>query len=198
MAPLILGSGSPRRLSLLTIAGFEIAAVIPPDIPERRAPNETPLRYVRRLAAEKAAAVPASNAWVLAADTVVHDGLDVFEKPTDDTDGFRMLRELSGRWHRVTSAWCVEWKGPQSCPADRRRYRGERTSRVKFRSLTDREIRRYIQTGEGTDKAGGYAVQGEGAALIERVVGSTTNVVGLPLDSVIPTHRALHIHGSPR
>ena len=198
MARLILGRGSPRRLSLLTIAGVDVAAVIPPDIPELRTPGETPLQYVRRLATEKAAAVAASNAWVLAADTVVHHGMDVFEKPVDDGDGFRMLRDLSGRWHRVTSAWCVEWKGPEPCAAGRRRYRGERTSRVKFRALTDSEIHRYIETGEGTDKAGGYAVQGEGAALIERVVGSTTNVVGLPLDSVIPTLRTLHLHGSPR
>ena len=197
MACLILGSGSPRRLSLLTIAGVDVAAVVPPAIPELRTRGETPLQYVRRLATEKAAAVPASNAWVLAADTVVHRGMSVFEKPIDTNDGLRMLRDLSGEWHRVTSAWCVQWKGPESCPAERRRYRGERTSRVKFRALTDREIHRYIDTGEGADKAGGYAVQGQGAALIERVVGSTTNVVGLPLDSVIPTLRALHLHGSP-
>ena len=193
MSRLILGSGSPRRNSLLTLAGFDIAAVMPPNIPEEREPGESPLAYVRRLARQKAAAVAADNAWILAADTIVHRNDDLYEKPLDSDDAGRMLRALSGGWHNVTSAWCLRWSGPTPCPANRSQATGRRTSRVKFRTLTDTEIERYIATGEGVDKAGGYAVQGEGAALIERVVGSTTNVVGLPLDSVVPVMIQLSI-----
>ncbi len=193
MSRLILGSGSPRRRTLLTLAGFDLAAVIPPDIPEQRVPGEPPRTYVRRLAREKAAAVHAVDAWILAADTIVHRGEDIFEKPEDDVDARRMLRSLAGEWHSVTSAWCIQWSGPATCPTTPSRVSGWRTSRVKFRCLSDIEITRYIATGEGTDKAGSYAVQGEGAGLIERVVGSTTNVVGLPLDSVVPALLSLDI-----
>lgn len=195
MPRLILGSSSPRRRSLLTIAGFTIAEIVPPNIIEQRAPGEPPKAYVRRLAKEKAEAVNVENAWVLAADTIVHRSNQLFEKPSGADDAHRMLRHLSGQWHSVTSAWEMRWSGPLPCPAANRRVRGSRTSRVKFRTLTDGEIVCYIRTGEGVDKAGGYAVQGEGAALIERVVGSTTNVVGLPLDSVVP---ALLKLGIPR
>ena len=193
MPRLILGSGSPRRCSLLTIAGFDIAAVMPPNIDEQQAAGEPPRSYVRRLAKEKAAAVKVDNAWVLAADTIVHRDGQIFDKPADEADAHRMLGRLSGGWHSVTSAWELRWRGPEACPSTRERIHGSRTSRVKFRDLTDVEIACYIRTGEGYDKAGGYAVQGEGAALIERVVGSTTNVVGLPLDSVIPALLTLGI-----
>lgn len=196
MPKLILGSGSPRRLSLLSLAGFDIDDVIPPNIPEERDPGETPHQYVRRLAKEKAAAVQSENAWIVAADTIVHRGNEIFEKPKDAADAARMLKSLSGDWHKVTSAWCIKWCGPNACPAERSTTSGARTSRVKFRVLNDAEITRYIATGEGTDKAGGYAIQGQGAALIERVVGSTTNVVGLPLDSIVPPLRHLTTHRS--
>lgn len=193
MSRLILGSGSPRRRSLLTLAGFDIDAVIPPNIPEIRAPSEPPIAYVRRLSMQKAAAVNVTLAWVLAADTIVHRGDSIFEKPTDATNAAAMLRSLSGDWHKVTTAWCLRWSGPGRSQSGRRLIRGQRTSKVRFRSLTDLEIARYIATAEGNDKAGGYAVQGEGAGLIERVVGSTTNVVGLPLDSVVPALLAVGI-----
>ena len=186
MSRLVLGSGSPRRRSLLTLAGFDIDAVIPPNIPEVRAPAEPPIAYVRRLSKQKADAVSVDGAWVLAADTIVHRGDSIFEKPTDAANAAEMLRDLSGDWHKVTTAWCLRWSGPGPSQSGRRIIQGQRTSKVCFRGLTDVEIGRYIATGEGNDKAGGYAVQGEGAGLIERVVGSTTNVVGLPLDSVVP------------
>jgi septum formation protein len=186
MSQLILASGSPRRRQLLHLAGFLISDVVPPDIPEVRSSAEQPLSYVRRLAREKAAAVSGDSSWILAADTIVHRENDIFEKPTDDQDAARMLHQLAGEWHQVTTAWCLRWSGPGPSPSDRRILRGHRTSRVQFRDLTAVEVARYVATGEGTDKAGGYAVQGAGASLIERVVGSTTNVVGLPLDAVIP------------
>jgi septum formation protein len=193
MSRLVLGSGSPRRRSLLALAGFDIDAVIPPNIPEVRGATEAPIAYVRRLSRQKAAAVQVDGAWVLAADTIVHRGDAIFEKPTDAANASEMLRGLSGDWHKVTTAWCLRWSGPGRSQSGRRLLHGQRTSKVCFRSLTDLEIDRYIATGEGNDKAGGYAVQGEGAALIERVVGSTTNVVGLPLDSVVPALLAVGI-----
>jgi septum formation protein len=186
MSRLILASGSPRRRQLLTLAGFDISAVIPPDIPEIRGSGEQPLRYVKRLATEKAAAVDVEQAWILAADTIVHTGDDIFEKPIDDDGAIQMLSALAGKWHQVTTAWCLRWSGTQPSPSGRPVFRGSRTSRVCFRPLTAVEIKRYVATGEGRDKAGSYAVQGDGASLIDRVVGSTTNVVGLPLSSVIP------------
>ena len=186
MSRLILASGSPRRRQLLHLAGFAIADVIPPNIPEVRDSHEVPLEYVRRLALEKSNAVHAESAWILAADTIVHHGHDIFEKPRDAKDSARMLGALSGTWHQVTTAWSLRWGGPQPHASRRNLIRGHRTSRVLFRNLTSVEIARYISTGEGVDKAGGYAVQGDGAGLIERMTGSTTNVVGLPLDMLIP------------
>lgn len=186
MNDLVLASGSPRRRQLLTLAGFDIAAVIPPNVPEVRGHGEAPLDYVRRLARDKASAVNEAQCWVLAADTIVHQGDDIFEKPLDDRDAERMLSRLAGDWHRVTTAWCLRWSGPGPSTTGRRIMRGHTTSRVCFRELEPKEIARYVATGEGRDKAGSYAVQGEGASLINRVVGSTTNVVGLPLGTVIP------------
>ena len=186
MNDLVLASGSPRRRQLLTLAGFDLAAVIPPDIPEVRNESEKPLAYVKRLARDKAAAVDRLGSWVLAADTIVHQGGDIFEKPASDADATRMLERLAGDWHRVTTAWCLRWSGPGRSSSGRQAFSGHTTSRVRFRDLQPKEIARYVATGEGRDKAGSYAVQGDGASLIARVVGSTTNVVGLPLGTVVP------------
>jgi septum formation protein len=192
---LILASGSPRRKMLLHMAGFDIARVCPPDVDEVRRPGERPVEYCRRLSLDKAKAVQGVHAWILAADTIVHRADTIFGKPESDADAQHMLGELSGVWHKVSSAWCLRWSGPGPSPAAPRRIlRGHRTSRVLFRALSPLEIQRYVQTGEGRDKAGGYAVQGDGSALIDRVVGSTTCVVGLPLEPVI---KALHIAGVP-
>ncbi len=185
MARLVLASGSPRRKTLLRAAGFRIDAVRPPDICETRHPGEQPKRYVRRIATKKAQTVAAleANAFVLAADTIVHLGEQIFPKPVDDNDAKRILTGLSGRWHQVTTAWAISDVATNGA---RRRFQlGHRTTRVRFRALTPGEIDRYIATGEGRDKAGAYAVQGAGISLIQRVVGSTTNVVGLPLEAVI-------------
>jgi len=186
MEDFILASGSPRRRQLLTLAGFGITDIRPPNIPECRSQSEAPLAYAQRLSREKAHAVTAESAWILAADTIVHRGHNLYEKPTDDHNAAEMLEALSGEWHKVTTAWCLRWSGPHKSTSGRRIISGHRTSKVRFRLLTRVEILRYIATGEGRDKAGGYAVQGDGASLIDRVVGSTTNVVGLPLDAVIP------------
>ncbi len=186
---LVLASGSPRRRQLLATAGIPLRSVRPPEIPEVRAPGERPVAYARRLAAEKAAAVHAPESWVLGADTVVHIGDDIYEKPLDDADAARILSELSGRWHRVTTAWCLRWGGgPMPTPGPRRLL-GHVTTRVRFRVLSPENIAHYVRSGEGRDKAGSYGIQERGVALIDRVVGSFTCVVGLPMTPVLD---ALH------
>ena len=92
---LILASGSPRRRMLLEMAGFDVADVRPPDVPEVRVSAEAPVTYCRRLSVDKARAVHAEHAWILAADTIVHRGDTIFEKPLDDLDAMRMLSALA-------------------------------------------------------------------------------------------------------
>ncbi len=182
---LVLASGSPRRRQLLATAGIPLRAVRPPDIPEVRAHGERPVAYARRLALEKSSAVDAPGSWVLGADTVVHIGDEIYEKPLDEADAARILGELSGRWHRVTTAWCLRWGGgPLPSPGPARRL-GHVTTRVRFRALTPETIAHYVASGEGKDKAGSYGIQERGVMLIDRVVGSFTCVVGLPMTPVL-------------
>ena len=180
--PLVLASGSPRRRMLLETLGVAIAAVRPPRIPEAPAPGEDAVAYVRRLAAEKAAAVDAPGHWVLAADTTVHRGGALFEKPRDNRHAVEMLMGLSGGWHAVSTGWCLRWSGPGERPG----AGAVETTRVRFRPLTLPQVRAYVACGESLDKAGAYGIQGRGAALVAEVQGSHTNVVGLPLDAVLP------------
>ena len=194
--PLVLASGSPRRRQLLGTAGIALTAVRPPAIPEVRAPGEAPIAYARRLAREKAAAVNAPGAWVLAADTVVHLDDQVYEKPLDAADAARILGALSGRWHRVTTAWCLRWGGGPRPPGARDRL-SHVTSRVRFRALSAEAIAHYVASGEGMDKAGSYGIQERGVGLIERVAGSFTTVVGLPMSPVLDALTAVGIHPEP-
>jgi len=173
-AQIILASASPRRKELLD--QIQVAyRVYPVDLDETPLPNEMPLDYVQRLAAEKSAACVAQlgdNLPVLAADTaVVMDGL-IMGKPKDRDDALTMLRLLSGKMHRVYSA--VSLRG---------REHGQAVSitEVTFRSLTECEIEAYWQSGEPADKAGSYAIQGLGGVFVESINGSFSGVVGLPL-----------------
>jgi septum formation protein len=169
-----LASASPRRRELLRQIGIA-HSVHPAGIDERRAPGEAPADYVRRLARAKAQAVwrerPA--AVVLAADTAVVLGGELFGKPGDLTEGLRMLGALSGRTHEVLTAVAVRH------PAGG----GElvSVSEVSFRALTAAECRRYWDSGEPLGKAGGYAIQGLAATFIARLAGSYSGVMGLPL-----------------
>jgi septum formation protein len=149
-------------------------AVAVPDVDETPLPGEAPLDLVRRLAVAKAVAVRGDQ--VLAADTVVDVDGEILGKPGDADDARRMLRRLSGRSHRVHTAVAVR--------------SGERldievvTSIVTFMALQPAVIEWYVGTGEPLDKAGAYAVQGAGGVFVERVRGSVSNVVGLPLTAV--------------
>ena len=175
---LVLASSSPRRTDLLRAAGFTFE-VTPVDVDERLRPGEAPEAYVSRLAEAKADAVIRTAEGirvVLGADTtVVIDGL-VLGKPADDADAERMLRLLSGRTHDVLTGICLR--------SGSRRLVHVETSRVRMTSLSEAEIRWYVESGEPMGKAGGYAVQGLAARFIESISGSYSNVVGLPVASV--------------
>lgn len=178
--PLILASASPRRQELLRSAGVPLE-VVPSNTDESFRRREQPEKHVLRLARAKAQEIGKrfSGRWILAADTeVVIDG-QVLGKPKDAKEASRMLRLLSGREHRVITGFCLLQSG------GRKRKEGHVTTRVFFKPLAPAEIRWYISTREPFDKAGGYAIQGRGAFMIKRIVGSYTNVVGLPLCEVM-------------
>jgi septum formation protein len=176
---LILASSSPRRSEILTSLGIPFR-VVPSAIGEEIRPGESAPAAASRLAAEKAEEVARRRPsdWVLAADTLVFfDDGKILGKPGDDGDAARMLRELSGREHRVVTA--VRLRRGQ----DPGREHAE-VSAVRIAPLSDEEIAWYVSTGEPRDKAGAYAVQGRGARFIESIAGSYTNVMGLPARGV--------------
>lgn len=170
-----LASASPRRLALLAQIGVSCDRH-PVDVNETPLPGEAPPDFVRRVALDKA-----TTAWregvgdrlVLAADTAVVVADEIFGKPADDATAITMLRRLAGREHEVLTAVAAVLEGERD-------YRVSK-SRVVFRSLADDEIERYVATGEPRDKAGAYAVQGLAAVFIERLEGSFSGVMGLPL-----------------
>lgn len=181
--PIILASASPRRADLLRWAGVPIQ-IDPADIDESRRPDESPQGYARRLAREKALAKARPGCLSLGADTTVFIENQIFEKPADAAEAIRHLQNLSGRAHKVVTAFCLaEDSGPVHQEAV--------ISRVAFRRLSSTMIENYVSTGEGLDKAGAYGLQGWGGFLVEAIKGSYTNVVGLPLSEVLA---ALEIH----
>ncbi len=185
----ILASGSPRRKELLASLGVEFT-VIKSDIDETQRTGEPPYQYVRRLSIEKADAVAirlSEPAIILAADTVVilaadtigvTEQGDVLGKPIDADDARTMLRRLRGRDHVVCTAITL-----LSLPSGLRHTELTRTT-VTMRDYGDVEIDAYIATGDPFDKAGGYAIQHEGFHPVERIDGSYSNVVGLPLETL--------------
>jgi septum formation protein len=173
---LVLASTSARRQQILAAAGiaFETRA---PNIPEQRAPDESPDAYVRRLAEQKAFAVPMNpGETILAGDTVVVVDQHILEKPIDHADALRMLRLLSGRDHHVITGICLRRNSQKVVDSA--------STRVHFVQLTEEEIAAYVATGEPMDKAGAYAIQGIASRYIDRVEGDYLNVVGLPMSLV--------------
>jgi septum formation protein len=174
--PLILASGSPRRVALLGELGVPFQTVASNE-PETADPRLGPEAQAAILAERKARAVASRReaGIVLGADTlVVLDG-DLLGKPVDDADATRTLRLLSGREHRVVTGIAVVDAGTGSVNTS------TVASAVRFRALSDREIAVYVATGEPSGKAGAYAIQGLGAGLVSALEGCFTNVVGLPL-----------------
>jgi len=173
---LILASASPRRAELLRAAGytFEVRTA---DVDEAVLPGESPRDYVVRLAAEKASAVHtqmnATGVLIIGADTTVVVDDEILVKPADEADAERMLRRMSGRSHRVLTGVSVRGGQRQVTAADE--------TAVFMRPLTEEDVRWYVDSGEGRDKAGGYAIQGLASRFIPRIEGSYSNVVGLPV-----------------
>ena len=175
-APLILASASPRRLSLLKQINITPSDVVPADIDETPLRDESPRDYVARIALEKAETVAAksSGSFVLAADTAVACGRRILPKSEDSETARACLLLLSGRGHRVLTG--VALVAPSGEMASR-----IVETRVKVRRLDDEHIDAYIRSEEWNGKAGGYAIQGLFAMHVVSIVGSYTNIVGLPL-----------------
>jgi septum formation protein len=179
---LVLASGSPRRVALINQAGIEPDALRPSDIDETPLRGELPRVCANRLAHTKATAALAGigdnddvyGAFILAADTVVAVGRRILPKPELIDEAAQCLRLLSGRNHRVYTALCLI--------TPKRRYRQRVVeTRVRFKRLSSEDIDSYLGSGEWRGKAGGYAAQGLAGTFIVKLVGSYTNVVGLPL-----------------
>jgi septum formation protein len=173
---LVLASASPRRLDLLRQIGLAPDAVMAAEIDESPRRDETPRQLALRLASEKAARIAQGqpDAYVLAADTVVAVGRRVLPKVETEAEGRRCLELLSGRAHRVLTGVAV------AAPGGRRAQRLVET-RVYFKRLGADEVRRYLDSGEGQGKAGGYAIQGLAGGFVTSLQGSYASVVGLPL-----------------
>ena len=196
----VLASASPRRRDLLNEIGIE-PIIIPADIDETPKSSESPIAFANRMAKEKAYPIArhvleqripeihkvAHPFAVIAADTVVDLDGQIFGKPVDDDDARRMLRALSGRTHRVHTAVVVVAGTGEA-------FHDVVTSLVTFVPVTDQLLEWYIATGEPDDKAGAYAIQGQGGILVDKVQGSMSNVVGLP---VTETVRLLERAGFP-
>jgi septum formation protein len=179
---LVLASGSPRRLSLINQAGIEPDALQPADIDEMPLKGELPRACANRLARAKAEAALSAvqldeelrGAYIVAADTVVAVGRRILPKAELIDEAAQCLRLLSGRNHRVHTAICLV------TPKEAFRQRLVET-RVRFKRLSEQDIEAYLASGEWRGKSGGYAVQGLAGAFVVKLVGSYTNVVGLPL-----------------
>ncbi|GAB1410970.1 Maf family nucleotide pyrophosphatase [Desulfovibrionales bacterium] len=179
--PLVLASASPRRQALLAGQGL-CFAVQPSSCPEPAPePHEEPAAYAARMASlkgqERALAHP--DAVVISADTIVVLGTAILGKPRSTEQALEMLRTLAGTWHEVITGFCVlhQKRGKHVCRTV--------TTRVHMPVTPEEILRAYVATGEPMDKAGAYGIQGCGAFLVDEVQGSYTNVVGLPLRSVM-------------
>ena len=178
----VLASGSPRRLALINQAGIEPDSLRPAEVDETPKKGELPRAYATRLARSKAEAALGAvklddelrGAFILAADTVVAVGRRILPKAELLDEAAQCLRLLSGRSHRVHTAVCLV------TPKEAFRQRLVET-RVRFKRLSDQDIESYLASGEWRGKAGGYAAQGLAGTFIVKLVGSYTNVVGLPL-----------------
>ena len=175
---IILASQSPRRVALLKQMHID-CLVMPADIDEQALPNEAPADYVVRLAEQKALAIVRklngehADLPILAADTTVALGNEIFGKPENNADAFNMLKKLAGSTHQVHTAIALAFNGQCETALN--------TTLVQMMPLSDAMIEAYIATGEPRDKAGSYAIQGFAGNWITRIEGSYTGVMGLPV-----------------
>ncbi|TCR81543.1 Maf-like protein [Rhizobium sp. BK376] len=179
---LILASGSPRRVDLLHQAGIDPARLMPMDIDETPAKSEHPRSLARRLSAEKAEAAHAvirndvtwQGSYLLAADTVVAVGRRILPKAEFVDEASSALHLLSGRTHWVYTGICV-------ITPDRKLRQKVVETKVRFKRLSETDIEAYLASGQWRGKAGAYGIQGLAGCFVQKIVGSYTNVVGLPL-----------------
>lgn len=178
MIEVVLASASPRRAALLRAIGVE-PSVEPADVDETPAQGEDAAELVARLSRAKAQAAAEAHpgSLVIAADTTVVLGAEVLNKPVDEADNAAFLARLAGREHLVLTGHCLRYGGAEEASVVK--------TRVAFRHLDAGEIERYVASGEGLDKAGGYAIQGRGSALVAGIVGCYSNVVGLSVPAVV-------------
>ena len=171
---IVLASASPRRAEILRTVNWPFET-LPLNIDETRQPGEDASTYVQRLARAKAeaAALRSPDSLIVGADTTVVIGDQILEKPDDHHDARRMLRQLSGHWHKVLTGVAI-------INASELRVAYE-TTEVKFAVMSQDEIDWYVSSGEPMDKAGAYAIQGRGARFIEGIRGDYFNVMGLPV-----------------
>jgi len=176
----ILASKSPRRIELLRQLGFEFD-ILPSEIDEDLIQGEPPHEHVIRLAEAKALDIGCRypDRWIIAADTVVFVNGSILGKPRNEDEAFEMLSRLSGQEHFVLTGISVH-----HVRKEKGGHQAVQTA-VKMKVLLPAEMKWYVNTGEPFDKAGGYAIQGIGAFMIESIKGSYTNVVGLPLYELI-------------
>jgi septum formation protein len=177
---IVLASSSPRRFELLSCLGHEIR-VIKPDLDELMT-GLMPEKLALANAEKKAHYVYDhfgifDASLIIAADTIVIFNQKIFGKPKNQEEAKTMLTTLSGHSHQVTTAFCLI--GPKG-----QKHSQAVTSEVSMRKLSEEEIEAYVKSGEPFDKAGGYGVQGAGAAIIKSVSGSLTNVIGLPIEEI--------------
>ena len=175
----ILGSSSPRRLELLKQINFYPNEIFKPEINEDPQKKELPILYVKRMAREKMDVVKKKfpNDLILTADTIVYVGRRIIDKTNEKSKAIKFLELLSGRRHRVSTAFNLYCK-------DKIDSLRVVTSVVKIKRLTENEIKSYIETDEWKGKAGAYGIQGSAEKFIQFISGSYTNIVGLPLNQV--------------
>ncbi|CAK8725204.1 dTTP/UTP pyrophosphatase [Candidatus Electrothrix aarhusensis] len=178
--PLILASSSPRRQQFLTDFGLQFTALAA-DIDETPLNGEKPDAFARRMAEEKAEVIARQHraSWVIGADTVVTIEGRILGKPNDEAHALEILRSLQGKKHEVITGLalrCVQENCTESL---------SRTTEVKFADFSDAILSAYVQTGEPMDKAGAYGIQGKGGFLVRSITGSSSNVVGLPINTCI-------------
>lgn len=186
--PLVLASQSPRRKDFLTDLGIDFT-VYSAEIDESPKAGEPPKSYVERISLEKAHAVSREvrNSYVLAADTAVCLGDRILGKPGSEEEAVEMLLALSGQCHVVNSGFCLvnekeDVEVVQSVATE-----------VYFSDFSESVARGYVATGESLDKAGAYGIQGNGSFLVRKIVGSYTNVVGLPMAELVESMTGLGI-----
>ena len=176
---LILASSSPQRKKLLETIGITPDDIVPANIDETPKKNEKPKDFALRMSKEKALIVAKNNlnSFILSGDTIVAAGRRIIGKPSSKNEAEKILKLLSGKRHRVLSAFTL-------IKPDFSEITKVVVSRVKFSRLSDKEINEYLDTNEWQGKAGGYAIQGRASAFVPWISGSYTGVMGFPMNEI--------------